>query len=82
MPDAVESYAVPDVYTYLAELRERGAPHQSLEYWLPVGMPEPPVRGEVGDVRLESRVVCLSTLGRARSGLGFTSSSRFTATRK
>ncbi len=25
LPDAIESYTVPDVYTYLAELRERGA---------------------------------------------------------
>ncbi len=25
LPEAVESYSVPDVYTYLAELRERGA---------------------------------------------------------
>jgi site-specific recombinase XerD len=25
LPDAVEGYSVPDVYTYLAELRERGA---------------------------------------------------------
>jgi integrase/recombinase XerD len=68
LPDAVESYVVPDVYAYLAELRERGASaayqhrrHREVKAYFSwcrrMGLIEENVFARVPLVRLEQKIV-------------------------
>jgi site-specific recombinase XerD len=68
LPDAVESYTVPDVYAYLAEIRERGASaayqhrrHREVKVFFSwcrrMGVVEENVFARVPLVRLEQKII-------------------------